>query len=136
MAEVKYPDSVSSSTVELYWRHYFVREMITVSPEVRFNAHLDRAARVMVCTLTAMVAGERVSEVRYPRDWWQAVRERFLPKWWLQRFPVQYHTWKADAHYPQLKLERGSFNPVLHVYSSERSQGYPHYEDEPVREDD
>ncbi|KKM76749.1 hypothetical protein LCGC14_1377010 [marine sediment metagenome] len=129
-------DVVSTSTVELALRHYFVRGTVSIVPDVEFTAHLDHAANLMVLTLTAGVAGERVSEVRYPRDWWQAVREKFLPKWWLQRFPVQYHTWKADAHYPQLKLERGSFNPVLHVYSSERSQGYPHYEDEPVREDD
>ena len=129
-------DVVSTSTVELALRHYFVRELVSIVPDVEFTAHLEHTARLMVLTLTAVIAGERVSEVRYPRDWWQAIRERFLPQQWLKRFPVQYHTWKADAHYPQLKLERGSFNPVLHVYSSERSQGYPHHEDELVREND
>lgn len=27
---------------------------------------------------------------RYPEDWWQAVRARWLPRWWLRRHPVRY----------------------------------------------
>jgi hypothetical protein len=28
--------------------------------------------------------------VRYPATWWQAVRERFAPGWWLARYPVRH----------------------------------------------
>ncbi len=31
-----------------------------------------------------------IKEMQYPRDWWQAFRERWLPKWWLRLYPVQY----------------------------------------------
>lgn len=27
--------------------------------------------------------------VRYPKNWWQAVRERFLPTLWLEQYPVK-----------------------------------------------
>ena len=27
----------------------------------------------------------------WPRDWWQAFRQRWLPAWWLRRWPVQMH---------------------------------------------
>lgn len=30
----------------------------------------------------------RKIEVRYPADWWQALRARFAPAWWLRRHPV------------------------------------------------
>ena len=30
-----------------------------------------------------------VAEVVYPADWWQAFKERWLPKRWLRRWPVR-----------------------------------------------
>lgn len=33
-------------------------------------------------------------EIKFPRDWWQAFRERWLPKWWLKRWPVVYEVRK------------------------------------------
>lgn len=29
---------------------------------------------------------------RYPKDWWQAFRRRWCPRWWLARHPVHYST--------------------------------------------
>lgn len=29
-------------------------------------------------------------EIKYPKDWWEALKERFFPKWLLRRFPVEY----------------------------------------------
>ena len=29
---------------------------------------------------------------RWPRGWLQALRERWLPRWWLKRHPVEYET--------------------------------------------
>jgi len=51
--------------------------------------------------------GEEVAheEVSYPKDWWQAFRERWIPKWILGRFPVEYRTVVMDAKliYPKLR---------------------------------
>ena len=42
-------------------------------------------------TYIAGMGGETVRiEKQWPRDWWQAFRERWLPKWWLAKHPVQY----------------------------------------------
>lgn len=27
---------------------------------------------------------------RWPKDWWQAFRERWFPVWWITRWPIQY----------------------------------------------
>lgn len=36
---------------------------------------------------------ERIDvEKRWPADWWQAVRERWFPAWWLLRWPVRYES--------------------------------------------
>jgi hypothetical protein len=42
--------------------------------------------------IVAIVYGEEVKEeiVRYPADWWQAVKERWLPAWAKRRWPIRY----------------------------------------------
>lgn len=30
----------------------------------------------------------------FPIDWWQAVRQRWAPRWWIRRHPVKIHTVK------------------------------------------
>ena len=35
--------------------------------------------------------------VTYPRDWWQAVRQRFLPGWWVKRHPILWHTEQVEC---------------------------------------
>lgn len=34
--------------------------------------------------------------ISYPKNWWQAVRERFAPTWWLARHPVE---WKNVVYW-------------------------------------
>ena len=50
---------------------------------------------------------ERVKrqEVKYPRNWWQAFKERFFPGWVLKRWPVEYHNVVLDvmAIYPNFR---------------------------------
>lgn len=43
--------------------------------------------------------------VKFPADWWQSVKERFAPKWFLKRHPVRYTTVTASLEelYPCLK---------------------------------
>ena len=46
--------------------------------------------------------------VDVPRDWWQAARERWAPKWWLRRHPVK------RTRYPVIE-QRNMFNVCPHV---------------------
>lgn len=39
---------------------------------------------------------ERV-EVRWPSDWWEAVKERWAPAWVLSRWPVRYERRRLEA---------------------------------------
>ena len=59
----------------------------------RIHIVVDEAMQSMVAYLRVAIVAlpdERIDiERAYPADWWQAVRERWLPPWWLQRYPVQ-----------------------------------------------
>ncbi len=65
---------------------------------------------------------ERVN-VKYPSDWWQAVKDRWFPKWLLKHYPIQYITQSLSARilYPHmlpntqsvLKIEVGAYDYSL-----------------------
>ena len=44
-------------------------------------------------------------EYSWPRDWWQAVRQRWCPRWWLARHPVLLHRKFFQVHvaYPEFR---------------------------------
>ena len=46
----------------------------------------------MVCTLVCLHAAEdlKTYDIKYPNDWWEAVKERWAPQWFLKRCPVSY----------------------------------------------
>jgi len=45
-------------------------------------------------------------DIEYPKDWWQAFKERWFPKWLLNKYPVikRYHTLRRNIVYPELKV--------------------------------
>jgi hypothetical protein len=113
-------------TVELAWRYFYVSKAIDLNdqPNMRFSpAILNANFDMMVFQLRDIIAGERVKEIKYPLDWWQAFRERWLPKFWLTRHPVRYHEWHVDLLYPQIQA-RGFAAPKVAIYDSERSSGF------------
>lgn len=48
----------------------------------------------------------RIHTFTAPADWWQAVRERWCPAWWLARHPVRYRVETIDVRdvFPDLKI--------------------------------
>lgn len=73
------------------------------------------------------VFGETLDEieVQYPADWWQALRERWFPAWWLRRWPVQYtaRTLRAEAVYPKVSAPDVGEHVVLSVDGIPKSKG-------------
>lgn len=117
--------------VELLWRHFFQqgtlpKELTNADLHVAVPHTFDR----IVLQLVTHIAGARVHEIRYPRNWKQSLRERFLPKFWLRLYPVVYTHWKMDSLYPGIKI--GMDEPVFAAYSNRGEGGYPHWEDEKV----
>jgi len=44
---------------------------------------------------------------KYPSDWWQSFKERWLPKWLQRRFPVRYTEVIAQHKFPHWQKELG-----------------------------
>jgi len=40
---------------------------------------------------------KHVERVQWPTDWWEAVKERFAPRWARERWPVRYTAKELDA---------------------------------------
>lgn len=57
----------------------------------------------------------RYQEIKYPRDWWQAFKERWFPKWLLTKYPVDYYVTmiSVDAIYPEFKQKLPDFKSRL-----------------------
>lgn len=89
-------------------------------PPGRFNEIRDEVARRMILQFHAQVASRKfaVKTVRYPADWWQALKERWFPRKWQKRWPVKYteDTLEANAYYPEIQIpDRQTFVEIVHM---------------------
>jgi len=66
-------------------------------------------AEPMVAQLFATLYGRKSPHsvtISHPEDWWQAVRLRWFPRWWLERHPVRMrrHVVSATEFYPHITV--------------------------------
>lgn len=49
---------------------------------------------------------EKEIECKYPKDWWEAFKERWAPKWFLKRYPIRYNheVLRAYTVYPKIPI--------------------------------
>jgi len=88
-------------------RKTFPSELISRS-NLEIASFLEPEFDRIVLELRAYLASEKLSciDIKHPKDWWQAFKERWFPKWLLRRYPVQYHEEHYDvrAFYPKVSL--------------------------------
>lgn len=94
----------------------------------RSQVHVDYDVRMqqVVFTFTREFASRKLEnfEIVYPLNWWEGVKERFVPKWVANRVPrfkakLMKHEFHWDAIYPDLPL------PNQHKESFIRSWKWP-----------
>lgn len=68
------------------------------SIETYVRAQLPQDCQALVLSMVEMFAAEQVKvyEIRYPRDWWEALKDRWAPVWFSRRYPVVYRTHVID----------------------------------------
>lgn len=78
---------------------YFTKETLG-SLRLDIETFAESRGRALGLRVTAYVyamPGQRIEiHKRWPADWWQAFRERWVPAWWLRRWPVQYERVDVD----------------------------------------
>lgn len=85
---------------------------------------VDSIATRFVKAIWGREAQERV--VRYPKDWWQGVKERWFPQWMKDRWPIEYTVEKLTARelYPQLKFDPRVGERVINILGGDPPQDY------------
>jgi len=77
-------------------------------PDVAVTQHLSFMSDDIVFRIKQEVWGREVQrqDVRYPADWREAVKERWLPEWAKRRWPVRYVQVSLVARelYPHMSL--------------------------------
>jgi len=75
----------------------------------------------MLIRVRCRVYGEDLEPIRYPADWWQALKDRWFPAWLRRRYPVVYTAIDVAAMYPDLRVghHRG-YTTVVKVRTDER----------------
>ena len=54
--------------------------------------------------LRGYIWSEQVEVIKYPADWWQALKARWFPKWALRRWPVDYIVYDVRVIYPDYRV--------------------------------
>jgi hypothetical protein len=80
--------------------------------DVEFYHH--EVMRRTIMEIRAEVYGNKLKNIKYPANWKEAFKERWFPKWLLEKYPVKYKVYDAWALYPDLKLPRDTYKPVIH----------------------
>lgn len=79
-----------------------------VRKSVTRETEIEPRMRTMTLNAFTRLAGQRFEpiHVAYPRDWWQALKQRWYPAWALARWPVVETRidWTPEVIYPLIAL--------------------------------
>jgi hypothetical protein len=65
---------------------------------------VEEIGQKLIITFRKTVWGKRIEKITYPMNWLESIKERWMPKWLTNRYPIRYTTFEARAYYPHLKL--------------------------------
>ena len=106
------PPSAQLSDVHEYLRSELGVQMVLADDKIRYYWDPDPALRAT--TLSVMIEGlsrPTVSLV-YPRDWWQAFKARWFPRWLKRLTPVDMEHWEVARFCPH-KIVTDTMEPHL-----------------------
>lgn len=75
-------------------------------------------------TLSTRIYQQDLGILERPATLWQAFRERWMPTWWLRRYPVLMERYTLSAIYP-------TFNPMAKPYGIRVEPVEPDLDSEP-----
>ena len=85
----------------------------------------DEMEQHLVMALHASIYGKDHPErhvIRYPENWWEAVKERFAPCWFRDLYPVRFTeiTASLEELYPEIQPALPDKMPVMKFYTTNR----------------
>lgn len=80
------------------------------------KTQVEMMGQQLMIHIEAMVAVQPLEKrtIKAPKDWWEAVKERWAPRWWLRYHPVEYTVETLESHtlYPKIALPKESIGIV------------------------
>jgi hypothetical protein len=70
----------------------------------------DGVERLRVIMTNRLLTGE-TDYVRYPADWWEAVKDRWFPRWAKRRWPVRWAKVAQKRYCPHIDVRN---SPTVH----------------------
>ena len=94
---------------EYEFKKTYLKMSILVDP--RFEVKKDYLTEKLIYSIEGYIWSQELEKVivkiDYPKDWWEAVKERWMPKLILKKFPVKYERIRkalvADVLYPDIR---------------------------------
>lgn len=94
-------------TIELKLQHFVKRMKISprlVIENVSTDVMLDNFCLDFEARIHARMAGQIIQTYKHPKTWLDAFKERWFPKFLLERYPVEYVIIKTWECYPAIRL--------------------------------
>jgi len=110
---------------------------------IEFDVFIEHLSGLINTRIKLEVYGEDMGSkdvITYPKDWWEAFKERWFPRFILKKHPVKYKVFKisAKALYPEFKPVRGHGAIVAHYtikdYDDKMLYAYPERVNEDLSE--
>lgn len=101
---------------------YYIQAAVPANiPNARLDVQLSMTANHLITSMQTTIFGvvrENIT-ISYPKTWWDAVKKRFAPYWFLKKWPVEMveHTFAAHEIVPTLKIQ-GHESRVITFYKS------------------
>jgi hypothetical protein len=117
-------EQIKLNRMDFHQRGLIPKRVLELEPDL--NAHIDRFTHDMVLQLDAFIFGQDLESfsIQHPKDWWEAVKERFMPEWLKTKFPVVYarHQINPKALFPHVKAPPNQ--PYIFWFSKETDYNY------------
>lgn len=95
---------LKQSLVTLMVKKYSAAHSFSELPEIDLSYRAHLMENIIAAIQRVAVQEEFLAE--YPSDWWQAVKQRFAPKWFTKLYPVRTDRLTLEVVYPKIALPR------------------------------
>lgn len=96
----------------------------SVVNDLEFKIWSDMISENIIYQLRGFLLGKNETAViEYYATWWQEIRLRVLPKWWLKKKPSKIKQVVFKSHYPSLNISGQEHEPRIN-FMTETRNGY------------
>lgn len=106
------PPSAPLSDVHEYFRSELGVQMALSDQMVRYYWDRDPARRATVLSIMIEGLSKPTVSLDYPRDWWQALKDKWLPRWVKRVWLVEMEHWEVARFCPH-KVVTNTMEPHM-----------------------